>query len=101
MFNNDWINKEIRLLKSDRKYNLNKKEEKVMYFKLIGICLLVIFLASGAYADEYFQCPYCECYSPVTGHVFPDTWKCPNKKCGYENYVGIEKCAMCGTKREK
>ncbi len=30
----------------------------------------------------------------------PDTWKCSNPRCGYENYVGINHCALCGTARK-
>lgn len=28
---------------------------------------------------------------------FPDTWAC--KKCGYDNYEGIDYCGMCGNYR--
>jgi hypothetical protein len=28
-----------------------------------------------------------------------DTWVCSN--CGYENYEGIETCALCGTSRNR
>ena len=30
---------------------------------------------------------------------FPDTWTCPNPRCGYKNYEGIKNCALCGTPR--
>ncbi len=29
--------------------------------------------------------------------IFEDTWGCPT--CGYENYVSIRQCPLCGTKK--
>lgn len=28
-----------------------------------------------------------------------ESWVCPNPDCGYENYVGIDYCGLCGTSR--
>jgi hypothetical protein len=33
--------------------------------------------------------------------IFGDTWICSNPHCGYENYDGIEYCAICHTKRNR
>ena len=33
--------------------------------------------------------------------VFGETWICPKNGCGYENYDGIEYCAICHTKRDR
>jgi hypothetical protein len=37
--------------------------------------------------------------TPLMGHIrwLPDTWSCEN--CGYENYVGIGNCGVCGERR--
>ncbi len=29
--------------------------------------------------------------------VFGDVWTCPNPHCNYQNYVGIDYCALCGS----
>lgn len=36
--------------------------------------------------------------SLLTG-IWGDTWICPRKDCGYENYTAINNCAICGTRR--
>ena len=53
-------------------------------------------------ASVEFMCPHCETDIELVvqmtvadrGWVFPDTWTCG--ACGYENYVGINHCALCG-----
>lgn len=34
---------------------------------------------------------------PVKKSLFPDTWTC--KKCGYDNFKGIDSCGVCGHSR--
>lgn len=31
--------------------------------------------------------------------LWGETWICPRKDCGYENYTAINNCAICGTRR--
>lgn len=38
-------------------------------------------------------------FTPKETALWGDTWEC--KKCGYENYEGIGKCPICGTKKGK
>jgi len=34
-----------------------------------------------------------------TGRGKQETWICRNPKCCYENYVGIDRCGLCGWNR--
>jgi len=103
-FKNDWIDNEVRSLKTEIKQG---KQNDFMFYKLLAMCLLLLFLSINAFGDIcYFdRCPHChknieiEFDSIGTVRIFPDTWKCSNKKCGYMNYDGIDSCALCGTKR--
>lgn len=76
--------------------------------------LAFVFINASLLATTNYgaiQCPYCECYilleqsinpcsvEEVQRAVWGDTWTCPKKTCGYENYEGIDYCGMCGTKR--
>ncbi len=33
--------------------------------------------------------------------IWGDTWKCPKEDCGYENYEGVDRCAICGTRKPR
>ena len=71
--------------------------------KLLVLIIISAMLAIPklAYSVE-FMCPHCETDIELTvqmtmsdrGWPFPDTWTC--SQCGYENYEGINSCAMCG-----
>jgi hypothetical protein len=41
----------------------------------------------------------CEGYHETKMSWGFETWKCPNKACGFDNYTAIEYCGLCGTKR--
>lgn len=103
MFKNNWVDNEVRSLKSEIKCG---KRSDMMFFKMLGILVLLLFFTVNAFGDIYIHhsCPYCheEIEVPIESvsvGFFPDTWKCLNKKCGYVNYEGINSCALCGTKR--
>lgn len=35
----------------------------------------------------------------IEAGIWGDTWKCPKRSCGYENYASVRYCALCGTKQ--
>lgn len=74
---------EEKLIKLDRRKGIPMSMgwgRKFLFF------VLVVFTATNLYAME----------RPVVRSscsLFPSTWKC---KCGYDNYEGINNCAICG-----
>ena len=88
MLKNDWLELEEKQLTleilASRKRELTRKSsgiKPVIFFLLIAAGILSSF--SSAYAQGR--------------GLWGDTWAC--KQCGYENYVGIERCPVCGTKK--
>jgi len=104
LFKNQWVDNETRSLKTDLKCG---KESDFTFYKMLAMTLLLLFLSINAFGDEVIincSCPYChrdiQIDSITSVRLFPDTWRCPNPKCKYENYDGINYCALCGTKRK-
>lgn len=95
-----WLEREIQMLKLER----HGKPRKVIGFRQWMILAFIVFSTIGytqCSAGE-IECPHC--YNVIEYEVkgiLKDTWICPNKKCGYENYDGIEYCCLCGTKRKR
>ncbi len=83
----NWIEKEENNLMKDQFKNTDKT-----LFKRVCLYILFAVLCSShvlfSVEAENAMCKF-----------FPDTWRCPKKGCGYENYVGINSCALCGTKK--
>ena len=105
-FKNHWIDNEVRSLKTELKCG---KQPNIMFYKLLAMSLLLLFISINAFGDSiyiYDNCPHCneeleiKIPSIETVRYFPDTWHCSNPKCKYENYEGINYCALCGTKRK-
>lgn len=74
---------------------------------LLTVLLLPISLMAH---DISIECPTCHDHIIIktepkisgvkAGRGFwGETWVCPNSACGYENYVEIKYCALCGTKQ--
>lgn len=72
--------------------------------------LLTLFLLplSLMAQDMCVECPTCHQHlnikseitiNKVKTGIWGDTWFCPNPNCGYENYTGINNCALCGTRQ--
>src|SRR5271170_2625173 len=101
LFKNHWIDNETLSLKS----KLKSKRNDYMVYKMLAMSLILLFLSLKAFGDDVYindRCPLChnEINSIETFGIFPDTWRCSNPKCKYENYDGINYCALCGTKRK-
>ena len=63
-----------------------KKEDKTLLKKIIIYITLATILNIPSFLSSDIS---------SSRRWFPDVWKCKN--CGYENYEGISKCAVCGT----
>ena len=86
MLKNDWLELEEKTLRLEmigsRKRQIPLKGARPMvFFFLIALGLLSSF--SSVYAQGR--------------GIWGDTWNC--RSCGYENYVGIETCPVCGKPR--
>jgi len=104
LFKNQWVDNETRSLKTDLKCG---KQSDQMFYKMLAMSLLLLFITFKAFGDEDFithTCPHChgeiQINSSISVRLLPDTWRCTNPKCKYENYDGINYCALCGTKRK-
>ncbi len=85
MFENKWVDNEVRSLKSE--LNCSQRNDP-MFYKLLVMLIVLLFVTVNAFGE-----------SIVLSRYFPDTWTCPNRSCGYQNYEGIDYCALCGTRR--
>lgn len=105
--NNEWLENEIKSI--DKEVRRKKPRKDDMFYKLLFM-ILIFFVscvkAYSEYSDTMPCCPNCnEDISDVVrnynmGWIFPDTWTCPNRNCGYENYDGLSHCSVCGTRRK-
>jgi len=98
-FKNIWIENEVRSLKTEMKCGRHNNN---MVYRMLAMSIFLLILTVGAFAED-IVCPHCYSYiqiESVSMRYFPDTWRCSNQKCRYENYDGIDYCALCGTKRK-
>ena len=73
-----------------------KQRDPFMAIKLI----LAIIAISVVNLDSLYSAPYAPSqHNQKTSKKWPmpDTWRCV---CGYENYEGINHCAICGRPRQ-
>lgn len=101
IFKNQWIDNEVRSLKTELKCG---KQSDFMFYKMLAMSLFLLFTTINAFGGTCHindTCPHCHKDIEISfdSRLFPDTWRCSNPKCKYENYEGIDYCAMCGTKR--
>jgi hypothetical protein len=89
MMKNDWLIKEVNSLKTEIKEGKNRGDKLFPY--LMAMVIFLLFATSSMHA--------CCCSTNQNAGFFPNTWVCPNQNCRYENYEGINYCAICGTKR--
>lgn len=77
-----------------------KKEQDSYIMKKLIMFLCCLSCLGYANATNYntIQCPHCEEPIQFRG-LWGDTWTCPNKRCGYENYEAVSYCGLCGTYR--
>ena len=75
-------------------------EKKYENSILIKLFFTILFVSSLFYFQEGYcepieiHCPQCQI---TVGRYFPETWQC--SECGYENYVQMRYCGMCGNER--
>jgi hypothetical protein len=106
MLENDWLDSEIKSINMELKQKKKKKdrgEHAIPHLMIMAAILL--FMTFKVCANETPCCPYCneDITEIVSGYsygwLFPNTWRCPNLNCGYDNYEGLEYCGRCGTRR--
>lgn len=111
MIEENWIETNLCEIntKIKKKNKMNSKYEKQLdnqgLMKLLFLVLLSATLLWSSLNADHITCPKCfhEIEATLTvDHnvgIFGETWTCPNQYCQYENYVGIDTCCICGTKR--
>lgn len=95
-------NKETIIQESQTDYN--RKMSNRLFLK---ICALAIFCLTGLAWDHLYgelTCPNCQSQIKFvlvddSKGIFGETWTCSDPNCGYENYVGINHCGVCGKRR--
>jgi hypothetical protein len=83
---NEWLRDECR------KVRLSKCKISRLQFVILLVFCLLLGGASFLYCRDDFI--------DRSVHIIEDsrdTWECG--RCGYKNYEGIERCAICGKKR--
>lgn len=104
MTNSELEQIEHEVLKEKNYFSVCKKDRDVyLYTKWFALLGALVVLNYPMFVNAWdIVCPHCECtigIHPVATKEtrkwpFPDTWIC--SQCGYENYEGINSCAMCG-----
>ncbi len=89
---NEWLQNEVNSIKQELKSRKNRGDRMFPYLMTMAIILLIA--TSTMYAEPILNREGTE----IAGY-FPSTWTCHNRHCGYENYDGIDYCALCGTRR--
>ena len=98
---NPYIENEMIEIEKERHCS-NKKLLKYNRVRQMGWIMLALAALGAIAIAECMEmpCPYCD--QPIQlGCSRRETWICPKPTCGYENYVGIEYCGLCGTKRAR
>lgn len=92
----DWIiEEEKEIEKESRKKG---KNEFAFDLKLFILILLIGLLFYASADGTEINCPHCKKSLEIRG-IWGETWACSNPHCGYENYDGINYCAICGKYR--
>lgn len=94
IFKNEWLDAEVTTIKREAKEKMNDRESMKLFYKFLAMLIVLLFLTLKVFAEPIEVSNGCN----VAGW-FPNTWKCSNHACGYENYEGIEYCALCGKRR--
>ena len=81
-----WLQEEERLIKIEMK----RRPDRAFNNKYLLAIILFGLLTLLPHISHSHSCPHKEM-------LFPDVWIC--KQCGYDNYEGINTCAVCGTAR--
>jgi hypothetical protein len=92
----NWLDSEVEEIKTEirmtqncqnKRRQLKKKEFAVM---LKFLALVVVFFCAACHPLEARKAMQ----MPPKKRLMPDVWIC--KKCGYDNFVGITHCSVCG-----
>lgn len=89
----NYLKEEIQNIISDKNNKKTNDYENSNYLLLMLILAICFFLPTDSICEECIENNNSEITN--TGWLFPNTWKC--KKCSYENYKGINYCAICGS----
>ena len=90
---NEYVNAEIEALESDMQKAKYKPEKS--YKRLYILTAVLVILSCLVSLDS------AEATDQQIGRWMPDTWTCSNPTCRYQNYEGINYCALCGTPKPK
>lgn len=94
VFKNEWLDGEVATIKREAKKKMNERESMKLFYKFLAMLIILLFLTLKAFGEPIAVRGGCN----VAG-LFPNTWRCSNQACGYENYEGIDYCALCGKRR--
>jgi len=94
VFKNEWLDAEVKTIKKEAGQRMNDKDSMRLFYKFLAMLIILLFLTLKAFAEPIEVRSGCN----VAGW-FPNTWRCSNPACGYENYEGINYCALCGKRR--
>lgn len=75
---------ESRILR-ERKTPMSKRIERLQVFSIVLAIVLSFTAFNLTAANHKDKCK---------ARMYPKTWSCT--KCGYNNYEGINSCAVCG-----
>lgn len=88
-----YVDDEITALEKSIAANKHIKHRNV---KMIYIWIAIIF---GGLAVLSTQSVFST--DKIMGRWMPDTWRCPNLDCQYDNYEGMDYCGLCGTPKPR
>lgn len=82
---NIYVESQENAIRKDRRRNI---ERHISVYQAILLVVVLLFCVSRVCAMPMVAS------SVPTSELFPDCWIC--KKCGYDNYNGINTCGICG-----
>lgn len=88
-----WLEEEERLIKMEMN-GMNRSHSRNFDNKILLAVFLFTLLSLIPQISHIYSCPNKGACSNRK-LLFPDVWIC--KQCGYDNYEGINTCAVCGT----
>lgn len=78
-----FTNEEEKILETELRTK-KKRDTKIMMRLMVCVTLCIFTYSPQIFSNSYHR-------------WFPDVWHCSS--CGYDNYEGIHRCAVCGTAR--
>lgn len=94
IFKNEWLDAEVGLVKKEAVEKMNERDSMRLFYKFLAMLIVLLFIALKGFGQSVEVNSGCN-----VAKWFPQTWQCSNPACGYENYEGIDYCALCGKRR--